>query len=79
MPREVWSSSQNCGRYRLSRCMKQGVALLQPIWTARSDEIVSCVSGQEEKEEMNEIVKALLNMFLKHGVDVLFEMLKQGP
>lgn len=57
--------------------MEGSAGLVQPIWAVSMDEIVRCIAGARIEEERNEKLTTLLNIFSKHGVDVLADLLKR--
>lgn len=56
--------------------MEEVDALVQPIFTDCLDKIVGSAAGGKIKEEGNRKVKALLNIFSKHAIEVLVDLLR---
>lgn len=64
---------------RSSEYREEGGFLMQSIWSACSDEIMSCGASAGVEEGRNDSVIALLNVFANHVVLVLADLVRERP
>lgn len=76
MSTEVVSRSQSLVHRRSSKCMKEGGGVIHWIRAVCMEETIRCAASAAIEEVINENVTTLLNMFSRHRVEVLANLMK---